>query len=287
MIIIDYSAISISNIVTQKIDADEDLIRHMILNSIRMYSKKFKKAYGNVVIAADSYSWRRDYYPHYKANRRKDRSESDTDWEEIFRIIKLVLNEIDEHTPYKVIKVHGCEADDIIGTLVEYTQEFIKSDLIGKDEKVMIVSADKDFIQLQQYSNVKQFSPMQKKVISHENPKRYLIEHIFRGDSSDGVPNVLSDDDTFVTGTRQSRLTQKKIDKWIEGIDNLSEVMSTSEFKNYTRNRKLIDLTCVPDELKREVIEQFETKENVPKSKLLPYLISKRCKQLISCIEDF
>lgn len=281
MIIIDYSAISISAIVAQKAEVEENFIRHLILNSIRTYVHKYSRKYGQVVLACDSSTWRRDYYPQYKANRRKNRSESDTDWDEMFRIINLVLDEIRENMPYKVLHIKGCEADDIIGTLVEYTQEF------GKNEPVMIISGDKDFIQLQQYSNVSQYSPIQKKAVKHDNPRMYLLEHIFKGDSGDGVPNILSHDDTFVNGDRQSPVTAKKLNNWIANIDNLESVMSTEEFKNYARNRKLIDLTQTPKELKETIINQFETQTVAKKSKVLSYFISKRCKQLIGCIEEF
>jgi 5'-3' exonuclease len=281
MILIDFSAISISAIVVQKMDVDENMIRHMILNSIRMYNHKYGKKYGDVVLACDSSTWRRDYYPQYKANRRKGREESSTDWDEIFRILNLVLDEIQENMPYKVIKLRGCEADDIIGTLSEYTQEF------GKNEPVLIVSSDKDFIQLQRFPNVTQYSPMQKKVIKHEDPAMYLLEHVFRGDSGDGVPNVLSHDDTFVNGDRQGAVTAKRLKNWIDNIDNLESVMTTEEYKNFARNKKLIDLSQTPQELKDAVIEIYENQVPAKPSKVLPYLISKRCKQLIGCIEEF
>ena len=118
MILIDYSAIAISNIVTQKLDIQEDMVRHMILNSIRMYRSKFKEKYGEVVIAGDAgNNWRYGAFPQYKAARKKNRKESKMDWQEIFRIINLVWEELCENFPYKTIKVDKCEADDIIGVL--------------------------------------------------------------------------------------------------------------------------------------------------------------------------
>ena len=172
MIIIDYNAIAIAGVVTQKMQVDEHLIRHMILNTIRMYNKKFRKEYGDVVIACDHSSWRREVFPQYKASRRKGREESSMDWNEIFRIINKVREEIRDNMPYKVIHVERCEADDIIGTLVYETQEF------GKNEPVMIISADKDFIQLHKFNNVRQYSPMQKKFVQHENPRLLSLIHI-------------------------------------------------------------------------------------------------------------
>ena len=281
MIIIDYNAIAIANIITQKLDIQEDIIRHMILNSIRMYNKKFRKEYGQVVVTTDSSNWRRDVFPQYKFKRRDGREESTMDWNEIFRIINLVFEEIGDNLPYKTIKVDGCEADDIIGTLVEKTQEF------GQHEDVMIVSADKDFIQLQKYNNVRQFSPMTKKFIQDSNPRRYLFDQILKGDSSDGVPNCFSGDNTFVEGIRQSPMTKKKMDYFFENAENLEAVMDSETYRNYCRNKKMIDLSETPKELKDAVINRFDNQKIAHKSKVLNYLIKKRCKLLIESVEEF
>ena len=97
MILLDYNQIALSNIIVQKLN-DEQMIRHMILNSIRMYNKKYRDEYGQMVICADGMNtWRKEYYPQYKANRRKHRDNSDLDWTEIFRILHLVRDEIKEN----------------------------------------------------------------------------------------------------------------------------------------------------------------------------------------------
>ena len=169
MILLDYNAIAIGNVAVQKLAADEGLIRHMILNSIRMYRQKFHKEYGEMVVVADGMNnWRKDAFPQYKASRRKKRSESAIDWNEVFRIINLVREEIQENFPYKVMHEDGCEADDVIAQLALETQEF------GKHEPVMIVSADGDFKQLQVHNNVRQFSPLLKKFVVEPNPRTYL-----------------------------------------------------------------------------------------------------------------
>ena len=284
MIIVDYNGIAISSVVVQKLDIDEDLIRHFILNTLRMYNKKFRKDYGQMVIACDSSTWRRQYFPNYKHKRREGREKDEVEkanWDEIFRIINMVREEIEQNLPYRVVKVNGAEADDIIGALALETQEF------GKHDDVMIVSADKDFVQLQKYKNVKQYSPMQKKFVTEKNPNTYLFEHVLKGDSGDGVPNVLSADDVFVKGDRQSPVTRKKIDLWSENAQNLESVMDSETYRNYMRNKKLIDLEEIPDDLKSEIINTYENQEDTPKNRVLKYLISKRCKNLISDIEDF
>lgn len=281
MIIIDYNGIAIGNIITQKLDIQEDMIRHMILNSIRMYNKRFRKDYGQVVIACDNSSWRRDYFPNYKFKRREGREESSIDWGEVFRIINQVRDEIRDNFPYKVLHIDKCEADDIIGALVENTQEF------GQHEPVMIVSADKDFIQLHRHDNVRQFSPMTKKFIEDKNPRTYITEHVFKGDSSDGVPNVLSPDNTFVDGIRQSPVTKKKIENWMSNIDDLRSVMNEETYRNYCRNKKLIDLSEMPDDIRQNIINTYENTKAASKLKVLNFLIKKRCKMLIESVEEF
>ena len=281
MILLDYSQIAISNIIVQKLN-DEDMIRHMILNSIRMYNKKYRDQYGQMVICADGMNtWRRNYFPEYKAHRRKNRDESSQDWTEIFRILHLVRDEIKENLPYKVLHMEGCEADDIIGSLVMHTQEF------GNHEPVMIISSDKDFIQLQKFDNVKQFSPIQKKMVTDDNPRAYLWNHIMRGDSGDGIPNVLSADDTFITEKSQTPLRQTKIDMWIENADKLREIMDEETYRNYQRNKKLIDLNDIPEEVQSPIINTFIEQPLAMKMKVLNYLIKKRCNRLIEVVEEF
>jgi len=281
MIVIDYNGIAIAGVVVQKLEINEDLIRHMILNSIRMYNKKFRDEYGQVVIACDARTWRRDYFPNYKFKRRENRDESSADWDEIFRIINQVRDEIRQNFPYKVIHIDGCEADDIIGTLAYETQEF------GKNEPMMIISSDKDFVQLHKFSNVKQFSPMQKKAVVEKNPRQYLFEHILKGDSGDGIPNTLSPDNTFVDGIRQSPVTKKKIDEWLKNAEDLESFMDENTYRNYVRNKNLIDLSCTPSHLKEAIINTFEEDPVGIKRNVLNYLIKKRCKMLIECVEEF
>ena len=216
--------------------------------------------------------------------RKKGRDNDDThDWPTIFHTLHTVREEIKQNLPYKVIHIEGCEADDIIGTLVYRTQEF------GHDEPVMIVSSDKDFIQLQKFKNVRQFSPMQKKLVKDKdgNPRTYLFNHIMRGDSGDGIPNVLSADDTFISDSSQSPLRQTRIDDWLEKSDNLRECMDENTYRNYQRNKKLIDLAEIPEDIQNNIINTFIEQPIAPRMKVLNYLIKKRCNQLIEVVEEF
>lgn len=283
MILIDYNGIAMGNIIVnqKQMDMNEDTIRHMILNSIRMHVKKHKAEYGQVVIACDGGSWRRDVFPQYKWARRNNRTESSLDFDLIFKCLNMVREEIAANMPYKVVYIPNVEADDIIGKLVEKTQEF------GQHEDVMIISADKDFIQLQKYGNVKQYSPMTKKFIKDPNPRNYLFEHVLKGDSSDGIPNVLSTDDTFVEGIRQSPMTKKKIQLYLDNAENLESFMTPEIYRNYKRNQLLVDLEHIPSEIKKSIIDTSESIKVPHRMKILNYLIKNRCKLLIESIEDF
>lgn len=288
MILIDYLSIAVSSATTKVQSTDlpysrSDIIRHMILNSIRSYNKQFREQYGEMVIACDSSSWRRDYYPLYKHSRRESRKKDDKDkWNEIFDVIDSTKNDLVNHFPYKVLSIDKCEADDIIGTLVLYTQEF------GKHENVMIISSDKDFVQLQRYSNVKQFSPRQKKEVIEKKPIQFLFEHIIKGDSGDGVPNVLSPDDIFTKeGVKQRPITQKLLDNWKDNMDNLPETMGEDVYRNYDRNRTLIDLTLTPNELQQKIIEAYENCKPAPNSAVLKYLIKHNMRNLTPSVQEF
>ena len=279
MILVDYSAIAISNVVTQKLEIEEDLIRHMILNSLRMHRAKHREKFGELVLCIDGpKNWRKEVYPQYKYKRKDARKESKMDWNEIFRIMDMVREEIKENFPYKVVEVDEVEADDIIGVLCEDTQEF------GRGQDVMIISGDKDFAQLQKYKNIYQYSPITRKYIKEPTPRKQLIELILKGDTADGVPNVLSGDNVFVDGERQTTLRQKKIDELINDPKALGEEV----YRNYLRNKKLIDLTETPAPLVEKIIYNYEQQDKSGnKDKVFPYLIEKRCRRLLEDVKDF
>ena len=280
MIVIDMNQIALANLMmNMKMNnnktIDENMVRHMILNSIRMYRKEHHNEYGEVVLTWDSkHSWRRDYFPEYKASRRKGREESDLDWEDIFGTLNKIRNEIKQNFPYKYLEVFGAEADDIIGFLCEE----------NKNEKIMIISGDKDFIQLQKYPNVTQWSPITKKQVNGFDPTIYLKEHILKGDTSDGVPNILSPDNTFVDGLRQRPLSRKKIQSWLlgGGSDWNDEVK-----RNFQRNSTLIDLSRTPEELKNQIRLEYNNAPHGDRSKLLNYFMQNKLKELTENIGEF
>lgn len=286
MILVDFNQVMISNLMFQlgnhtNIPLEEGLFRHMVLNSLRTYKQQFGQEYGEIVIACDDRNyWRKQIFPYYKANRKKKRDESEINWNTVFDIFNKIRTEIREHFPYRVIVCESVEADDIIATLAMKDREFQITSV--PLEPVLILSSDKDFIQLQKFEKVKQYDPIRKKWIRHDNPKYYLWEHIMRGDAGDGIPNALSDDDTFVVGKRQKPMTAKKIEAYWNG-----EKMPPDIERNVNRNRTLVDLTLIPETVKNQIMTKYAEEANKDRSKLFNYFIKYRLKHLMENVGDF
>jgi hypothetical protein len=279
MILVDLNQVLLAGlmaqIANQKGKLDEHLIRHMVLNIIRNHVKNFRAEYGEVVLCCDNRKyWRKEYFPFYKANRKKNRDKSDLDWHLIFDMLAKFKQELKDNFPYKVLDVEGAEADDIIGTLAPRQ---------AAHEKILILSSDGDFLQLQNYPNVKQYNPSQKKYVISKKPILELKEKIIRGDKGDGIPNVLSSSDCFVRDLRQTPITQKVLDKLMS--ESYLEQNDTVK-ANFIRNATLIDLSFIPTEIREKIINTYE--ETKPaKGKLLNYFIEHKLKNLMEVIEEF
>lgn len=279
MLIFDFNQVVIANLMEQigssKTPVEESLVRHMVLNTIRANVRKFRD-YGEVVIACDNkHYWRRDVFPYYKANRKKNRDATGHDWTAIFECMRKVREELKANAPYRVIDVDGAEADDVIGTLTHQN---------ALTEKVMILSSDKDFVQLQTYPNVKQYSPTLKRFIQSDNPSRQLNEMIVRGDSGDGIPNVLSPDNSLADGIRQKSITQKFLD---ETILKAETSLGESLTRNWDRNRTLIDLRCIPQEIGNSILTTYNETKPASRQQFMNYLIANRLKNLLEVIDEF
>tara|TARA_B110000211_G_scaffold154475_1_gene175295 strand:+ start:229 stop:1074 length:846 start_codon:yes stop_codon:yes gene_type:complete len=279
-ILVDFNQVAISNLMinlkmNQLDTVDEDMLRHMILNSLRFNRSKFTEEYGELVICCDGRNtWRREVFPYYKRNRKKSRAASGYDWNHIFETLNKIKSEINESFPYKVVHIDRAEADDIIAVLAKQWT---------RDEKVLILSGDKDFMQLQKYDNVKQYSPVQKKFLRAGDPKEYLFEHIVRGDTSDGIPNCLSKDSTFVSGDRQTPITKKRLTEWME--------KGKVDYKNgdvgFDRNRRLIDFEYIPDDLVSEISQAFDVAPEPDRSNLFSYFVENKLSKLMDHIREF
>lgn len=279
MIIVDFNQVMISNLMMQlgnhtNVPIEEGLFRHMVINSLRSYKQKFADEYGEMIIACDDKNyWRKQLFPYYKANRKKTRDASEINWTQVFEIFNKVKQEIRDNFPYRVIQVDSAEADDIIATLVKH-----------RSEPVLILSGDKDFVQLQMDDDVKQYDPVRKKWIAHNDPRKFLFEHILKGDQGDGVPNVLSDDDTFIANKRQRPLTQKKIEAvYNQGIMFLDKELE----KNFKRNRQLVDLSMIPDNIRKQVLDKYHEEDGKDRSKLFNYFIAYKLKNMMEHVGEF
>jgi len=287
MILVDMSQISLASMMmhlnmNKVTKPDEAMVRHMILNSLRMYRTRFKEKYGELVLCFDSrHYWRRDHFPNYKAGRKKSREDSNLEWDAIFGCLNEIKQELKDFFPYKHLEVYGAEADDIIAALC--------LELEFDNGKTLILSGDKDFIQLHKFPNVTQFSPITKKFINGVDPEEYLVEHILKGDSGDGIPNVLSPDNTFVDGLRQKPMGKKKVAEWGKNpLRPVEMALPNDEVKrNYQRNLQLIDLSKSPPEIFTDCIRAYHDAPDGNRIKLLNYFIEKRLKNLTESIGEF
>lgn len=289
MILIDYNQVCLASILAFQNDIKKgsdgekvNLIRHVAISSIKSYKKKYAKDYGDIVIACDGRKyWRKEFFPNYKGQRKKHREQSDLDWKLIFDTLGTIRDEIKESFPYRVIHLDRCEADDVIAVLAMNTQEF------GQHEPVMIISSDKDFKQLQQYDNVAQFSPMLKKQVkvNKKELKAWMIEHIVKGDSGDGIPNLLSDDNVIMEGIRQKPVTAGRLEEFIER--GFSACRSEYEKRNWQRNSTLVDFQYIPEDVKNLIIEAYNEKPKGDKNSIMNYLIKNKCRLLLDDLEDF
>lgn len=265
---------------------DEGMLRHLFLNTIRMYRKQFNKDYGEVILCLESSNcWRKQFYPLYKASRKK---KDDThDWKAVFECFEKYLKEIDEVFPWMIMRVANTEADDIIAVIC---QQF------HCDEKIMILSNDKDFMQLQRYPSIYQYSPIKKEELKCTDPKAFLLEHILKGDSTDGIPNILSDDDVFVVEDKRQKTLGKK--KMLQLISD----GKLSEQENWNRNQTLVDFSCIPDTIREDIIRKYKNEKSHRENKrqeisntpgqgmftrVSTYFTNNNLNNLMDLVEDF
>jgi len=297
MILVDYSQVALASILTfqRELKGTEsevkNLIRHVTLSTLKSYKKKYAKEYGEMVICCDGRKfWRRDFFPNYKASRKKNREASDLDWKLIFDTLSEMREDLAMHFPYRVIHVEEAEADDVIAVMTKWLQnnnQCIKG-LVEEPQKILILSSDKDFKQLQLYPTVKQWSPMQKKYVTATQREiiEYKIEHIVKGDSGDGIPNILSKDDIFLVEERQKPVSAKRLQEFID--NGFTSCRNDEERRNWQRNSTLVDFDFIPEQVSQNIVQAYlNTKPNNDKMKIMNYLMEHRCRLLLDEIEDF
>lgn len=297
MILIDYSQVALASILTFQADlksGDQEkvinLIRHVALSSIKSFKKKYGKEYGEIVICCDGRKyWRRDFFQYYKAGRKKARDKSDLPWTLIFDTLNQMRQDVAEHFPYRVMHIDEAEADDIIAVMSKWTQEnaLVEEGLVTEPQKVLILSSDHDFMQLQKYDNVNQWSPNTKKFIKVNKKEVHekMITHIVKA-GDDGIPNILSKDDVFMTGERQKPVSAKRLQEFIE--NGFIACKNDEERRNWHRNTTLVDFNHIPENISKMIVENYLN--NPPKGDkmtAMKYLMEHRCRLLLEEIEEF
>jgi len=297
MILVDYSQVALAAILTfqRELKGDEaevkNLIRHVTLSTLKSYKKKYGKDYGEMVICCDGRKyWRKEFFEFYKGMRKSNRDKSDLDWKLIFDTLSEMRTDLATYFPYRVIHVDRAEADDIIAVMVKYLQDnlLVQEGLVEEPQKVLILSSDKDFKQLQLFNNVKQWSPMQKKYITASQKEiiEHKIEHIVKGDAGDGVPNIFSKDDVFMKGERQKPVSAKRLQEFFE--NGFIACKNDDERRNWQRNVTLVDFDFIPPDVSEDIVKTYiNIIPNTDKMKIMNYLMENRCRLLLDEIEDF
>lgn len=287
MYILDLSQVATANMMVQTqawkatghIPLNPDRLRHMILETILNTVKHFKHQYGKLIIACDTGdSWRKMAFPYYKGNRSAGKNKMVVDWGAYFKFLNSLQEEIKENFPYLVINVNHAEGDDVIGTLVRYYQDQFPL------EEIMIVSGDKDFKQLHN-DRTRQYSPILKTYLGVVDPELDLKIHVIKGDSNDGVPNILSADDCLVLKVRQTKMSPKRLKHFLE---TPVEDYKPLEQRNWHRNKLMIDLSSIPQRLQDQIMEAYHQQTNNPtRNQVFNYLIKNRLKDLQAAAGEF
>lgn len=275
-ILVDANQIAISHLMVQhKIEdgINIDKIRFSIIRVLGRIQRRFAE-FGDMILCYDDKNyWRRQEFPFYKKNRKQERETSKYNWDEVFSVLNTIRDEIKESFPYRVIQVEGAEADDVIASICIFNEKR------EKPEDILILSADKDFIQLHRYESVKQYDPIRNRWIEHENPVQYLQEHIIKGDRSDGIPNILTCDDAIVSGKPQKKMSKEKITS-LASMDP-EDFTNFIRLRNWKRNSLLIDFTNIPQQVVDKILTTYH--EKLTRNSIrIEYFISNNIQELIT-----
>lgn len=267
----------------------KNIVRHVILNQLRHYNSLYREKFGKLIICCDGkHYWRRELFKHYKEGRKKARAESDLDWKLIFDIIDETITDLKENFMFPLIRVNRAEGDDVIAVLTKHFQsnEGKEDGFFVIPQNILIVSSDKDLVQLQKYENVSQISPRNKKVVSEGNPLLYLKEKIIRGDRGDGIPSILNDEDLYVTeGKKTVVMSKKRFEMLFEsGYDQCTD----DKVKNrWDMNRKLIDFDYIPKDIEKTIVNTYLEPISGNRVKMFNYMLKYNLHELLKVISDF
>ena len=281
MIILDtspvfHSAVAVTARNQLECSIELPFLRHLVLNQIRGYRKKFVKDYGELVMALDSRTgyWRKAVFPYYKALRKEAREQSVIDWNMVFGHFDTLIQEMRDYFPYKMVYVDKAEADDIISVLSKTEGNHV------------IVSNDKDFRQLHN-ERVCQYFPRDQHMERERYPDVYLFEQVCHGDKVDGIPNIRSDGDCFVSKKRQKPCSDKFVQTLLRNQNQMQEILTPEEMNRFRENQRIIDLSFVPEEIRSEIIETYDSAPTRGRAKLFEFFASRGLRELCDRIRDF
>lgn len=198
--------------------------KQIMFNLLRHYVRTFSPT--EVVVAGDVQpSWRKQLWPDYKANRNHSseyherlRKVEDEYWETLSTMLPNV----------HWLRMPFVEADDIIATLAE-----------TRDNDIVCVSSDKDFVQLLRRKNFRLYDPNKNEFVACEDPEWQLKKKILLGDKSDNIPGIKRG-----LGPKKAEALRDP-DKFLAFLESDPEAMA-----NYSRNATLIDMAKIPPELR-------------------------------------
>jgi len=257
---------------------------HLFLNQLLFRIKQFKVCKSNrMYLAIDSKSWRKRYFnlvkKRYFNNYYKDKEVTDEaykghrekseyiNFEKIFEIFRDVVYNLSKYTDIVPIKVKDTEADDIIGTIC----------LNNPDEKITIISGDKDFKQLLVNDNIKMYNGKTHIYESVPNVDLFLKHHIIMGDRIDEVPAI------------KPRVGDKTAMKMLPTIDMLLNTNIDMKFRYYV-NEKLIDLSKSPKYIQKRILYKYNSVKddfNFDANEFIKFLQKYECREIIKKINGF
>lgn len=287
--VIDISNISIATLMNnfkpkEQASITIEIIRHLVLDTLRFNVVKFKGEYPEIVIAFDDRNyWRRQKAWYYKKRRQIEHEESEWDWDRLNNFLNPVFEEIRQNMPYLGLKVEFAEADDIIAVVTKKA--------VGEGRRVLVVSADSDFTQLQKYNGVRQWSPPQKKWVTpkYGSPRNDLRYKNIKGDKKDSIACIKIRNDYIVTkveGERAPAVKSSELEAWLEA-DDPTTLMTPEWAARYKENEELRDFEFIPKDIENSIIEAYNTPKSGSKAKMERYFMDNKLSRMFEKLSDF
>ena len=259
-----------------------ELMRNHLLRALRSYRRKFGEKYGDFVLCCDSdKSWRKDMFPFYKIRRRQKKQGSAFDFKTFNDTFTIIKDEFRTCLPYKLVEADGAEGDDVIAVMCEWNASR------QNKEPVLIYSSDRDFLQLQRFPLVEQYDKFNDRFLPCPDPLQTVRELIIRGDDDDDVPNILSEDNCFAAKVRQKPMMTAKVDVWKTQDPETITEWDEATRERYQRNKRLVDLSMVPAEVKKRIALAYLNHQPVPRANLYKYLMRTKSSDLVGSAGEF